>query len=359
MAKKIFFIGIFLLLSVSLYPSRLLLHKAMWQKQLAGGVVQCQLCPYHCILKEGQRGQCGVRKNIGGVLYTLSYGRVTSYNIDPIEKKPVFHMLPGSFAYSLATGGCNLHCKFCQNWQISQRRPDEIDYVYMKPEDIVAAAKKSGCKSIAYTYSEPIIFYELMLETAKLAHAAGLYNIMVTAGFIEEKPLRQLCKYIDAATVGLKAFDQDYYSRIVGGRLDVVLRTLKIMKEEGVWVEVVNLVVPTLNDNMEEIRKMCLWIKDNLGPETPLHFLRFYPMYKLKNLPPTPVETLEKARQVALKAGLKFVYIGNVPGHPAENTYCPHCGKVLIERVGYGILANNLHQGRCRFCGRKIPGIWK
>jgi len=304
------------------------------------------------------RGFCRVREAKGGKLYTLVYGNPCSYHIDPIEKKPLYHMLPATSIFSIATAGCNLRCKFCQNWTISQRAPEETDNIKMSPEEVVQQALKNNCTSIAYTYSEPIIFYEYMIDTAKLAKEKGLKNVMVTAGYINEEPLRELCQYIDAANVDLKGFDKKYLRKICGQELPALLEALAIFKEEGVHLEITNLIVPSLNDDMQTIEKMCLWIRDNLGPDTPLHFSRFTPMYKLRNLHLTPVATLEEARAVALKAGLKFVYIGNVPGHPAESTLCPDCQAALIKRAGYRIRENNVVEGKCKFCSREIPGIW-
>ncbi|MBU3933549.1 MAG: AmmeMemoRadiSam system radical SAM enzyme [Candidatus Omnitrophica bacterium] len=333
-------------------------REALYYTKIDDKTVQCGLCPRRCLLMEGMRGACRVRQAGGGRLYTYVYGNPCAYHIDPIEKKPVYHMLPATASFSIATAGCNLRCKFCQNWTISQRPPEETDNIKMMPQEVVEQALKNNCSSIAYTYSEPIIFYEYMLDTAKLARDKGLKNVMVTAGYINEEPLRQLCKYIDAANVDLKGFDKKYLREICGEELEPLLEALKIFKEEGVWLELTNLIVPTLNDDMETIEKMCIWIRDNLGAETPLHFSRFTPMYKLRNLYLTPASTLEEAREVAKRVGLKYVYIGNVPGHPAENTYCPDCRALLIERLGFSIKQNNVVEGRCKFCGRPIPGIW-
>ncbi len=335
------------------------LREALFYTKLDDNYVQCQLCPRRCVIPEGGRGFCGVRKNIGGKLYSLVYGKPGAVHIDAIEKKPLFHVLPGSRTFSIATAGCNLRCKFCQNWQISQAKPEEVQSVNLEPAQVVAKTKESNCKSITYTYTEPTIFYEYALETAKIARKEGLKNYMHSAGFINPKPLRELCKYLDAANVDLKGFSEDYYQKFCQGHLKDILRSLKIIKEEGVWLEITNLIIPTLNDDPKLIREMCMWIKDNLGAETPVHFSRFYPMYKLRNLSPTPISTLEKARKIARDVGLKFVYIGNIPGHQGENTYCPACHKLLIERVGYSILSNNLEKGRYKFCRRKIPGIWE
>jgi pyruvate formate lyase activating enzyme len=307
----------------------------------------------------GKRGFCGVRENRQGTLYALSYGKLVAVHIDPIEKKPLFHFLPSSSAFSIATAGCNLRCKFCQNWEISQRTPDEVDYVYIEPQDLVKKAKESGSPTIAYTYTEPTIFYEYMLETAKLAKKEGLRNIMHSCGYINEEPLRELAKYLDAANIDLKGFSDDFYVKISEATLEPVLKTLKILKEEGVHLEITNLVLTGYNDYPDLITKMCLWIKENLGGDTPLHFSRFFPMYKLTSLNPTPVETLERARQIAVDCGLKYVYIGNLAGNPAENTYCPNCKKMLIERRGYFILQNNIEDDKCKFCSEEIEGVWK
>jgi len=332
--------------------------EALYYEKLPDKAVQCQLCPRQCVIACGKRGFCGVRENRDGRLYSLSYAKPVAIHIDPIEKKPLFHFLPASNAFSIATAGCNLRCKFCQNWEISQRRTEEVAYQYLKPQELVTRVKESGCPVIAYTYSEPTIFYEYMLETARLAREQGLKNIMHSAGYINEAPLRQLAKYLDAANIDLKGFTNDYYSKMSEATLAPVLRTLKILKEEGVHLEITNLVLPGYNDDPVTITKMCLWIKVNLGSDTPLHFSRFTPMYKMLALSPTPVETLDKARQIALDCGLKYVYIGNVWEHPAENTYCPRCKKIVIRRVGFSVLENHLRNGRCAFCQEKIAGVW-
>ncbi len=334
------------------------LKEALFYQKLENKAVQCRLCPRNCFIPDGGRGFCGVRENRDGTLYTLSYAKSVAMHIDPIEKKPLFHFLPSSTAFSIATAGCNLRCKFCQNWEISQKRPEEVDYAYLKPQDLVRRAKESGSPVIAYTYTEPTIFYEYMLETAKLARAQGIKNIMHSAGYINEEPLRQLAKYIDAANIDLKGFSNDYYSKMSEATLEPVLKALKILKEEGVHLEITNLVLPGYNDGPEAIREMCLWIKENLGSDVPVHFSRFFPMYKLISLNPTPVETLGNARKIALDCGLKYVYIGNVAGHAGENTYCPKCKNTLIERRGYFVLQNNIKDGKCKFCQEKIAGVW-
>jgi len=353
----------FLLTAASLYltfsAAESRLKEALFYKKLDNKVVQCRLCPRNCVIPAARRGFCGVRENQDGILYALSYGKLVAVHTDPIEKKPLFHFLPGSDAFSIATAGCNLRCKFCQNWEISQKTPEEVQYTYIEPADLIKQVKASGSRIIAYTYTEPVIFYEYMLETAKLARAEGIKNVIHSSGYVNEAPLRQLAKYLDAANIDLKGFCDDYYVKMSEGTLDPVLKSLKVLKSEGVHLEITNLMVPGYNDDDENIRKMCLWIKENLGSDTPLHFSRFWPLYKLTALNPTPVSTLEKARRIAMESGLKYVYIGNTAGHEAENTYCPKCKKVLIRRIGYTILENNIEDGKCKFCGEAINGVWK
>ena len=321
--------------------------------------VKCLLCPKECVLSEYERGDCRIRVNIDGELMTLNYGYTVSTNIDPMEKKPLFHFLPGTRIFSIATAGCNLHCKFCQNWQISQFTPEEVKYYEMPPKKVVKQAITFNCPSIAYTYSEPVTFYEYTLDTSRIAKERGLKNFLVTAAYINEEPLRELCKVTDATNTDLKAMSNDYYKEICDGTLEPVLRSLEIMKSEGLWVEVTNLILPTLNDNDEDIKRLCRWVVTNLGADVPIHFSRFYPTYKLKNLPPTPVSTLSRARDIALSEGVMFPYIGNIPGHPGENTYCPSCGALLIERQIYFIRQDNIIGGKCPNCGLEIPGIWE
>ncbi|MBU1078091.1 MAG: AmmeMemoRadiSam system radical SAM enzyme [Spirochaetes bacterium] len=320
--------------------------------------VQCLLCPFKCILKTDQRGICQVRMNRDGKLVSLVYGKPATLQIDPIEKKPVFHMLPGSRAFSMATFGCNLGCKFCQNWQLSQTRPEEGRNYDLPPAKLVELASQKKCRSIAYTYSEPIVFYEYTYDSALIAREKGIKNILVSAGFINPAPMRKLAKVMDAANIDLKGFTEEYYRNVCFGALKPVLKSLEICVQEGVILEITNLIVPTLNDDMKLIRKMVQWIRKNLGTEIPLHFSRFTPMYKLKNLPPTPVETLIEARRTALDEGLKFVYIGNVFVKDGETTFCSHCGKKIVERYGYTVISNHIHDNRCSFCKAKIYGLW-
>jgi len=320
--------------------------------------IECRLCPRLCRLGDKERGYCGVRENIGGTYYTLVYGKVCSLNIDPIEKKPFFHVLPGTSALSLATAGCNVNCKFCQNWEISQARPEQVEAFDLAPETAAARAAASGCPSIAYTYTEPTVYFEYMYDTAVRARRRGVRSIVVTGGHINPEPLAELLGVVDAVKVDLKGFSEEFYTEYVRGSLKPVLETIRAVARSKVWLEIVVLVIPTLNDRMDLIRDMSRWIRDEAGKEVPVHFTRFQPMYLVKNLPPTPVSTLEAARRIALEEGLRYVYVGNVPGHESENTYCPGCGKVIIARVGYAIEAVRLKKGKCESCGTPIPGIW-
>lgn len=334
------------------------IKEAMFYKNVDHGV-SCGLCPRKCYLPEGFRGKCRVRINSGGKLYAMSYAKPAAINIDPIEKKPVFHLKPGTWSFSLATKGCNLRCSFCQNWALSQFNTEDANQQIIMPQQIVELAKKKNCASISYTYSEPVIFYEYVYDIAKLAKREGLYNVLVSAGYIEKEPLEKLLPYFDIIKIDLKGFNDEFYKKIVGCKLEYILNTLKTIKQNGKIVEIVNLIVPGLNDNMEEIKNMCDWIVKELGTDTPVFFSRFYPNYLLTNLPATDIATLEKAHDIAKKQGLQYVYLGNVPGHKYEHTYCPDCGKIVVERYGYTILNVNINKnGNCNFCGYKIPGIW-
>jgi pyruvate formate lyase activating enzyme len=325
---------------------------------LEGGEIQCGLCPRQCRVSKGKRGYCRVRENRNGKYYSLVYGNPCAVHLDPIEKKPFFHLLPATTSFSLATAGCNFLCKFCQNWEISQAFPEDVYSYEFPPETAVAEAKEVGARSIAYTYVEPTIFYEYMLDTGLLAKQAGLLNVYHSNGFINPNPLRNLCKVLDAANIDLKGFTETFYSELCNGELNPVLETLKILKREGVHLEITNLMIPTKNDDPSVIKEMCLWVKRELGADIPIHFSRFYPLYKLRSLPPTPESTLEKARAVALSLGLEYVYIGNVPGHEGENTFCPRCKKMIIQRKGYMVGEIHLKGGKCGYCGKPIPGIW-
>jgi pyruvate formate lyase activating enzyme len=322
--------------------------------------VTCEICPHGCVIPEGAAGDCRIRVNLGGRLRATTYGRPSAIHIDPMEKKPLYHFHPGSPVFSIATAGCNLHCLNCQNWQLSQRGGEEMEEVYhATPAELVATAKAEGCRSLAYTYSEPIVWYEYVEDTATLARTRGLTNVFVTAAYIRTEPLRRLCRVLDATNADLKAFDDGFYRRVNGASLRPVLEALVTFREEGVWTEVTNLVIPTLNDDLAMIRRMVRWIVTELGADTPLHFSRFHPQYRMRNLPPTPAETLRLARAEALDAGLNYVYIGNVMGDQGSSTYCPRDGTLLIGRSGLVVTHDVLTpQGRCPTCGERIPGVW-
>ena len=324
-----------------------------------GTIVQCQICPNRCILKPGDRSICRSKVNIRGKLYSLAYGNPCAVNTDPIEKKPLNHFYPATWIFSIATTGCNFRCLNCQNWEISQRKPEDVHHYELFPNDVVKEAKRKNMPSIAYTYSEATTYYEYMYDTARLAREEGIKNVWVSNGFINKRPLEDLTQYLDAARIDLKSFDDDIYRRLNGGRLRPVLNTIKLLHKKGIWLEIITLVVPGYVDKPEMIKRMCGWILKELGPNYPLHFSRFSPMYKLNRLPATPVRTLEELRDIALKEGIYYVYIGNVPGHEGCNTYCHNCNKILIERRGYHISQFNLRNGRCKFCGTPIPGRWQ
>jgi len=321
--------------------------------------VQCELCPKGCLIAPGQSGECRIRVNVDGKLLAVTYGHPCAVHVDPIEKKPLNHFLPGTRIFSIATVGCNLHCKNCQNWEISQANPEEVPACSLPPQQVVELAKRYDCPSIAYTYSEPIVFYEYVLDTSERAKEAGLRNVLVTAGYINEKPLRRLCRYTDAANIDLKGFSERFYRDICKATLRPVLNTLVLAKSLGVEVEVTNLVIPTLNDRDEDFKRLCRWIAKNMGRETPLHFSRFYPHFQMRNLPPTPADTLERARQIAKAEGLYFVYVGNLTMEHGGDTFCPGCGKLLVQRFGYWVAENNIENGRCPNCGTEIYGVWQ
>jgi pyruvate formate lyase activating enzyme len=331
---------------------------ARYQVETPRGI-RCQICPNECTLGEGELSDCHNRRVYDGTLYTLAYGNPCALHIDPIEKKPLFHFLPSSTAFSIATAGCNLACLNCQNWTISQVSPEDTRNYDLMPEKVVEGALEYKTASIAYTYSEPITAYEYVFDTATLAREAGIKNVLVSAGYIHPEPLRNLCPVIDAANIDLKSMDDAIYLKLNAGKLEPVLNGLKIFREMGVWLEITNLVVPSWTDDLDMIKRMCQWLVSNGFENNPLHFSRFHPEYKLQRLAPTPVNTLESARKIALAEGLKYVYIGNVPGSGATNTLCPGCGKVLVERSGYTIKSNLLKDNPvCDQCHTPIPGVW-
>ena len=333
-------------------------REASWYKKLDGRKVECQLCPQACRVADMERGTCGVRENRGGTYYTLVHSLACSIHVDPIEKKPFFHVMPGEKALSYATAGCNVECKFCQNWEISQFRPEQVRAYHLPPDTMVEAARRSGARLTAATYSEPVVFWEYVRDAARAANKAGLKPTVVSNGFIQEDALKEVLPLLTAFKVDLKAFTDAFYVEQVRGKLEPVLKALEIIKASGVWLEIVVLLVPTLNDSEEEVRRLAAWVKKKLGPDVPLHFTRFHPTYRLTNLPPTPVPTLERAWRTAKGEGLNFVYLGNLPGHEAENTSCPGCGEIVIRRMGFRILDNRLNKGHCAECKRAIPGVW-
>lgn len=320
--------------------------------------IKCKLCPQNCTIEEGKLGDCRTRIAKNDKLYSIAYGNPCAVHIDPIEKKPLYHFLPSSLSYSIATAGCNLACLNCQNWTISQKSPYDTRNYDLMPEKVVEEAIKYKSQSIAYTYSEPIIFYEYVYDTAKIAHLSGIKNVFVSAGYIHEQPMREISRYLDAANIDLKSLDNQVYEMLNAGTLEPVLRTLQILKEEGVWLEITNLVVPSWTDDLDMIKKMCEWLAENDFKDAPLHFSRFHPDYKLTNLPPTPVETLYKARKIAIESGLNYVYIGNVPGKEGQNTHCPSCKKMVIERNGFKITNNHIENGKCSYCNSIVAGVW-
>jgi pyruvate formate lyase activating enzyme len=334
-------------------------HEASFYHRLDKNLVACDLCPRRCVIAPGGRGVCRVRENRAGKLYSLVYGRPCSISREPIEKAPFFHFLPGGMRIALATAGCNQSCKYCQNWEISQARPEDLPSYDLSPADVVALAVKEKVPIICFTFSEPVIFYEYMLDIARLARARGIRTAVVTGGYVNPEPLEQLCRAVDAIKIDLKGFTPGFYRDVCGSTLEPVLEACRIVARSGTHLELVNLVVPALNDDTATIRSMCRWVRENLGDTVPIHFTRFSPNYRLQNSPATPVSTLEQATRIARAEGLEYVYVGNVPGHKEENTLCPTCGRTVIKRSGFSVLENNLKDGRCRFCGTRIPGTWQ
>lgn len=334
--------------------------EARFYTRLEGNKVRCGLCNHHCTIKEDKRGLCGVRENREGTLYSLVYGRAVSAHIDPIEKKPLFHFLPGTLSYSIATVGCNFRCLHCQNWEISQapKGPDgNIAGRDLPPHRIVEEALEHGCKSISYTYTEPTIFYEYAYDTAVLAHEKDLKNVFVTNGYITEEALRNIQPYLDAANIDLKGFTEKFYKEVCGARLKPVLDNIRLYKELGIWIEITTLLIPGYNDSDKHLEGIAGFIAD-VSVDIPWHVTAFYPAYKLLDTPPTSVESLKKARKIGLEAGLKHVYQGNIPLEGSEDTICPKCGETIIERSGFTVLENRLREGKCPACKTRVDGIW-
>ena len=333
---------------------------ARFWEQAEGQAVLCTLCPRQCRVPSGERGYCGVRENRRGTYHTLVWGNPCALGVDPIEKKPLYHVTPAQRVFSIATAGCNMKCKFCQNWNISQARPEKTRNIDLPPDQVVAQAKRYRCSGVAFTYNEPSIFYEYMVDTAKAAKDKGLKAVVISNGYLNAKPMRELCKVVSAVKIDLKAFTEKFYRQVTGSHLKPVLDTLALLKKSGTWFEIVNLLIPTLNDKPEDIRAMCKWIAKELGPDVPLHFSAFHPMHKLVNLPRTPNKTMWAAYDIARAEGLHFVYVGNVrpAGHKGEKTACPKCGKVVVDRRGYRVGDVHIKDGRCTFCGHPVPGVW-
>lgn len=332
------------------------MKEAMWYEKLEDNKVKCHLCAHRCVIREGKRGFCVVRENREGILYSLVYGKVIAEHIDPIEKKPLFHFYPGSKSFSIATVGCNFRCKHCQNYDISQMPIEQklIPGRDISPEEIVRMTVNTGCESISYTYTEPTIFGEYAYDTAKLAAKEGIKNVFVTNGYITEEALGDIAPYLHAANVDLKAFNEEFYRKVCHARLKPVLEALKLYKELGIWIEVTTLVMPNHNDSESELRQIAEFVK-SLGEETPWHISQFYPTFHLLDQPRTPVETLKKARRIGIEAGLRYVYVGNVPGE-GENTYCHNCSKPIIKRYGFSILSIDTKESKCIHCGAEVGG---
>jgi pyruvate formate lyase activating enzyme len=335
------------------------MKEALLYQKLEGNKVQCNLCVHRCVISSEMKGICKVRENCSGILYTKVYGQTIARNIDPIEKKPLYHFYPGSKTYSIATPGCNFRCRFCQNWDISQVVDEEILESGQKitPEQIVVKAKQAECQSIAYTYTEPTVFFEYSYDTARLAHEAGLNNIYVTNGYMITEMLEMINSYLDAVNVDLKAFRDETYRRIIGAHLQPVLDSLKKIKQLDIWLEVTSLIIPGINDDPHEIRDMASFVATELGVDVPWHISRFFPAYKMKEIPVTPVKTMQMAKEIGLEAGLHHVYLGNIADNEYMNTTCPQCGQLLIERTNFGVMKNNIKDNRCPNCGMEIAGV--
>jgi pyruvate formate lyase activating enzyme len=334
-------------------------HELRFYRALAEDTVQCQICFRNCVIPRDRLGDCHNVKNIAGRAFSLVHSRPCALQVDPIEKEPAFHVLPGSHIFCTGTASCNFSCKFCHNWEFAQQTLWEVVNLQASPQQIVRQALKGDCAALSFTYNDPIVFYDYMLDVLEEARETGLYALCHTNGTLNEKPLQALLGCLDAVVVDLKGFSDAFYQKICGAALDPVLRALEQIRRSDTHLEIVHLVIPTLNDDLASIRRMCRWIAGTLGVDVPLHLLRFFPSYRLQRLPDTPIETLERAAETAQEQGLQYVYIGNVPGHRLNSTYCPRCGQRVIERIQFTVLGIELEQGACRFCGQAIPGVWR
>ncbi len=333
--------------------------KGMTQFDHAERVVKCLLCAQGCVIKENEPGRCRARMNVDGKLRSLVYGRPISIHVDPIEKKPFYHFLPGSQAFSLATAGCPLSCQFCQNWEISQAKPEDFEVNFISPDEIVGGTISQNVPIIAFTYNEPTVFIEYLTDIARIAKKKEIRSVLVSCGFMNQEPLEEMCEVLDAIKIDLKGFSEDFYHKVCNAQLKPVLRSIKQVSRSKAHLEIVNLVVPTLNDSDEMLSGLANWVIQEVGPDVPIHFTRFHPDYKLLNLPPTPISTLERAREIAMSKGIHYAFVGNVPGHPGNATYCPSCGKMIINRSGFFVTENHIKNGRCEYCGHPIAGVWK
>ena len=348
----------------SFYPNKvpgkkeLVMKEAMFYKNLEGQKVQCLLCPRECVIPEEKRGFCRNRENQKGKLYTIVYGKPSVVDIGPIEKAPLYHFFPGHFRLCITCASCNLRCKYCQNWHLSQKSLEELSHSSYSPEEIIKEAKRQKLNSISFTYTEPTVYYEYLYDICSMARPMGFKTSIVSNGYINREPLVKLLKVLDAVKIDLKGFSERFYEEVSSATLKPVLESLITVKKENVWLEIVNLVVPTLNDDPKMIGQMCQWIRENLGTDTPLHFTRFFPNYELTHLPATPISALESAHEIAKKNGLRYVYIGNVLSHIDNSTFCPYCNRKVIYRTDFDVLEMNMVDGKCKFCGFSIPGKW-
>ncbi len=337
------------------------MQRALCFETVGENSVRCNICRHNCTIDNGERGVCRVRENRDGILYSLTSGLIIAEHIDPIEKKPIYHLLPGSMSYSMASAGCNFHCLHCQNADIAQYNDNGTGRFpgrKISPDELVGRALASGCRSIAYTYTEPTVWFEYALETSEIAAKAGLYNIFVTNGYISSEALQMIAPVLNAANIDLKGFNDDFYRRVCGARLNKVLESIKEYKRLGIWIEITTLVIPGENDDAEQLNGIARFIAEELGSDTPWHISRFFPCHNMRNHPPTPPDSLKLALEAGERFGLRYLYEGNISGG-RENTICPFCSDILIERNGYRVARNNIHEGRCNSCGQKIAGIWK